>query len=477
MRLNLEHVLQTERDTVKFRLLALLAIAISLYLRKDQVVLAPAMALVLGYLVYGAALDRFLLPRFPGLPMLVVMFLADIGTVLAALATIGTDTPVFILVPLVIVYFSLYLGYAGSLAAATLTSIGYAGMTLAAGSPLKDIVSIQIPFFYVVALLTGYLASQRFREREEKRALQQVIEAETRSRDMLDVASQLIEALDPAALAADMARMGALAAGAPLCILFHLNEGERRLAGFASNVPPESLGLPPLEHLSEPLEQDSPGARIARGEAASVRWTSGSPSGVAPPAWMSSPRLRVFLALPFQGARSGVPGVAYFLDTAPTGAVLSRERELKDFVGVAAGVLSRVTVAPQAEQRGEKLLGELRQTVERMGRFRELQGRQVLRVDSLVIDPARERVAMGNTPISLSKAEFDVLYILAEKAGAAVSKETLLREVWGPDFVARGNVVDVCVHRLRRKLARTPDGADLIRTVRGQGYMIQQPRR
>ena len=67
--------------------------------------------------------------------------------------------------------------------------------------------------------------------------------------------------------------------------------------------------------------------------------------------------------------------------------------------------------------------------------------------------------------------------MLAEKPGTVVNQETLTREVWGEDYVPQGKVVDVTIHRLRRKLATIPDGRKLIQTVRGQGYSFVPPDR
>ena len=94
-----------------------------------------------------------------------------------------------------------------------------------------------------------------------------------------------------------------------------------------------------------------------------------------------------------------------------------------------------------------------------------------------MIEPSRESVRWQDTVLRLSKTEFDLMYVLAEQAGNPVSQETLVREVWGQDYVPQSKVVDVTVHRLRRKLSSLPEGRRLIRTVRGQGYSFVPPDR
>ena len=100
-----------------------------------------------------------------------------------------------------------------------------------------------------------------------------------------------------------------------------------------------------------------------------------------------------------------------------------------------------------------------------------------MRFGPMLIEPPRESVRWQDTSLKLTKTEFDLLYLLAEKAGTVLNQETLIREVWGQDFVPQGKVVDVTIHRLRRKLATLPEGRNLIKTVRGQGYTFVPPER
>jgi DNA-binding response OmpR family regulator len=73
----------------------------------------------------------------------------------------------------------------------------------------------------------------------------------------------------------------------------------------------------------------------------------------------------------------------------------------------------------------------------------------------------------GSGPVSLAEREFLLLSELMRHAGQVVSKERLLSSVWHYHFDSGSNVVDVYVARLRAKL-----GAEVIRTIRGKGYQI-----
>ncbi len=99
------------------------------------------------------------------------------------------------------------------------------------------------------------------------------------------------------------------------------------------------------------------------------------------------------------------------------------------------------------------------------------QAKRELVVGNLSIDGARGKVTLDNSPLSLSPTEFELLYALAENAGHPVNQETLLRRVWGEDFSGHTNVVDVSVHRLRRKLEKVSTREHIL-TIRGMGYML-----
>ena len=474
----LDHALATERDTLKFRLLVLLVIAASLVLREESIVevpLAPILVVVGGYLVYAFVIDQYLLPRYQNLALVSVMLVVDCATLLTSLALIGLSSPVFIFLPVLVVYYSLYAGYAGSLTAATFVSLGYGFLAtfLDEGEGLSEIVSVQIPAFYMIALLTGYLSAQRLMEREEKRTLQHVMETESSTRGMLELARKMQEALDPGAVAGDLARLGAQLARSQLCALYRTEGDAHHLVGLAASGTPPDTELREVAEGIEPLVALADVDRLVGGETPYTYSTGVRLSGLIPQAeegWEAD-----LLALPLQPGGAPLHGVVLLLggDLQP-----SEDGDLGSlgvFAAYAGDLLSRLDVFPQAERRTARVVSELRLTLQNLGRFRELQALRPLSVGPLTVDPPGERATLDGQPVSLSRTEFDVLYLLAEQAGHPVSPETLLHEVWGPDYVAQGNVVDVCIHRLRRKLSRAQStaGSRLIRTVRGRGYMLQ----
>ncbi|WP_158888690.1 response regulator transcription factor [Amycolatopsis anabasis] len=98
-----------------------------------------------------------------------------------------------------------------------------------------------------------------------------------------------------------------------------------------------------------------------------------------------------------------------------------------------------------------------------------------LRVGALTVDRATREVRWGEDPVALSPREFALLEVLVGRAGTVVTKDELLRAVWGDEQAATRNVVEVYVGYVRRKLDAVGAG-EVVRTVRGHGYLCSDPR-
>jgi DNA-binding response OmpR family regulator len=96
---------------------------------------------------------------------------------------------------------------------------------------------------------------------------------------------------------------------------------------------------------------------------------------------------------------------------------------------------------------------------------------QPLVIGDLTLDPISRTCHRGETLISLTTREYELLEALMRRPGQVIDKQDLLEKVWGEDFEGDPNVVEVYIGYLRRKLDR-PFGRNDIRTVRGAGYRI-----
>lgn len=88
------------------------------------------------------------------------------------------------------------------------------------------------------------------------------------------------------------------------------------------------------------------------------------------------------------------------------------------------------------------------------------------------MDVERHEVMVNGTVVELTKREFDLLRHLLENKGRVLSREALLDQVWGFDFVGETNSVDVYIRFLRSKIDEAFQ-IKLIHTVRGVGYVIK----
>jgi two-component system response regulator QseB len=92
-----------------------------------------------------------------------------------------------------------------------------------------------------------------------------------------------------------------------------------------------------------------------------------------------------------------------------------------------------------------------------------------LEYGNLLLDPAAHVLTQNGQPVALSQREFVVLQTLLENVGKALSRTRLEESLYGWDDLVESNAVEVHIHHLRRKL-----GKDLIRTVRGVGYLLPE---
>jgi two-component system phosphate regulon response regulator PhoB len=93
-----------------------------------------------------------------------------------------------------------------------------------------------------------------------------------------------------------------------------------------------------------------------------------------------------------------------------------------------------------------------------------------LQYKEIILYPQECRVLVRGQEVSLSPKEFRLLELFMSYARRVWSREQLLDQVWGPDFVGDSKTVDVHIRWLREKLEQDPSRPEYIVTVRGFGY-------
>ena len=93
-----------------------------------------------------------------------------------------------------------------------------------------------------------------------------------------------------------------------------------------------------------------------------------------------------------------------------------------------------------------------------------------INIGDLSIDVAAHEVRRGNSIITLTRLEFDLLVALAKDPGRVFTRDALLSEVWGYRHSTDTRLVNVHVQRLRSKIEHDPENPTIVMTVRGVGY-------
>jgi len=94
-------------------------------------------------------------------------------------------------------------------------------------------------------------------------------------------------------------------------------------------------------------------------------------------------------------------------------------------------------------------------------------GDEVLRREDLELDLAAHEARKNGVRVELTHKEFELLRLLLSRRGQALSRDQILRDVWGYQYTGETRTVDMHIKTLRQKL-----GEELITTVRGVGYRI-----
>ena len=118
----------------------------------------------------------------------------------------------------------------------------------------------------------------------------------------------------------------------------------------------------------------------------------------------------------------------------------------------------------------EELLARLRALIRRAAGGGHAASSAELTCGPVALDTRSGRVTVNGSPVGLSAQEYRVLAYLMHHKGRVVSRAELTEHIYAQDFDRDSNTIEVFIGRLRRKL-----GADVIATVRGLGYRLDEP--
>jgi DNA-binding response OmpR family regulator len=119
-----------------------------------------------------------------------------------------------------------------------------------------------------------------------------------------------------------------------------------------------------------------------------------------------------------------------------------------------------------------ELLARIRSTLRRVDFDRQSQNgeNQTVAIHELTLDYTARKVIKSGEEIHLSTREFELLSMLMENAGRALSRSELLQQIWGPEYSGDHRTLDVHIRWLRLKIEDDPANPQYIQTLRGYGY-------
>ena len=120
----------------------------------------------------------------------------------------------------------------------------------------------------------------------------------------------------------------------------------------------------------------------------------------------------------------------------------------------------------------QELLARIRAALRKHAPQKEEPAGEVLMVRNLRLYPSRYEVLVGEESVELTKKEYSLLEYLLRNKRTVLTRDQILQQVWGYDYVGDTNVVDVYIRYLRAKLD-DHFGEKYIYTMRGVGYVIK----
>jgi DNA-binding response OmpR family regulator len=149
--------------------------------------------------------------------------------------------------------------------------------------------------------------------------------------------------------------------------------------------------------------------------------------------------------------------------------ILSTKRQLEDRVaGLDTGADDYIVKPFEPLEMVARVRAQLR----RAQQLSRDDAEKVIHAGRLAVDSELQDAIVDGQPAGLTQKEFQLLHLLASRAGKAVSRDFLIEQLWADDELASDKNVAVYIRRIRQKIERDPDAPEILLTVRGFGYRI-----
>ncbi len=151
----------------------------------------------------------------------------------------------------------------------------------------------------------------------------------------------------------------------------------------------------------------------------------------------------------------------------------ARDTELDKVVGLELGADDYLAKPFGIRELQARVKALLRRSAGGSGsKVEDLPGERLV-ASGIVLDEATHEAHFGETLIELTPREFELLATLMRYAGKVLTRDQLLRQAWGWEYLVETKTVDTHIKRLRDKLEAAGVDPAVVETVRGYGYRIQ----
>lgn len=141
--------------------------------------------------------------------------------------------------------------------------------------------------------------------------------------------------------------------------------------------------------------------------------------------------------------------------------ISARDKDIDRIIGLEMGsddYISKPFMPRELVIRVQKLLKRVYQTEKT---------KEDISIDGYIVDKVKRTVKLNEEEITMTSKEFDLLILLIDKRGGAVTRDNILNELWGNDYFGSDRVVDDLVRRLRKKMPELR-----VETIYGYGYRL-----
>ena len=443
-----------------------LALGAAAFLAIGKLPVAAIAAVPAVYAAYLLVVRLVVLDRCRSDKWVYGMMAAETALAASAVAVFGLVSPAIVLPLLLVPHYAHLLGRRGAYAAAAAGLMSLSAAFPFHPMPAPGLIAALAISPAMLAGIAAFTAEERFRERRAKEQALDWHASESGSGRLLEAVLKMSSKRGDADVSQALAKGLRIATGYPTSVTLLNRHHDNTLVPVAvssvngelksDRITPESLG------------GDTAVTKAAR-QGSAISLGRGGLSSENLPEWALEYGYRSGIAAPINRGME-VLGAVYLLRNdveAPGLKAIEHAEVLTSFASrlLSAGTDRAVATPPTA----------LKELLTRSGRAPETQKRPPIELPDMNLDPVSEKLVIRGVSVSLSRTEFSMLYALAKSAGNVVSPSDLIDMCWDGEPAPNASAVDVTIYRLRRKLARTPVGKGVVRTVRGKGYMLAQP--